>query len=237
MSNILVIRGQSGCGKSTFAAALAAQFALNGIHTLLVSPDTHVPAFGVWVPKDKPAVSLGKILENPPPDAAALASDIYITHGMKENLGLLGYLSGEPSDKYSPPSRDTASEFLRFASGLAEMVIVDGTDYDDPLPAAAAKESFLELWMVEPTIRGTLFVFSLPPDETKKTMWVACTWWHPDPVDEVVGRSSFLFAAKVPCIPEAREKLNEGRLFEPYKDKRYRSAVEEAARIIKEASR
>lgn len=236
MSNILVIRGQSGCGKSTFAAALAAQFARNGIHTLLVSPDTHVPAFGVWVPKDKPEVSLGKILENLPTDAAALASDIYITHGMKENLGLLGYLSGEPSDKYNPPSRDTASAFLRSASELAEMVIVDGTDYDDPLTAAAAKESFLQLWMIEPTIRGTLFVLSLPPDEAKKTMWIACTCWYPDPVDEVVNRLSFYFATKVPCVSEAREKLNEGRLFEPYKDKRYRSAVEEAARIVKEVS-
>jgi hypothetical protein len=237
MSNILVIRGQSGCGKSTFAAALAAQIARNGIHTLLVSPDTHVPAFGVWVPKDKPAASLGKILENLPADTASLASAVYIPRGMKENLGLLGYLSGEPSDKYSPPSRDTASTFLRSASELAEMVIVDGTDYDDTLTTTAAKESFLELWMVEPTIRGTLFVLSLPPDEARKTMWIACTWWHPDPVEEVVNRLSLFFATKVPCVSEAREKLNEGRLFEPYKDKRYHSAVEEAARIIKEVSR
>lgn len=237
MSNILVIRGQSGCGKSTFAAALAAQFARDGIHTLLISPDTHVPAFGVWVPKDKPEISLGKVLENLPVDTAALASKIYIPRGMKENLGLLGYLSKEPSDKYSPPSTDAASKFLRFASELAEMVIVDGTDYDDPLTATAAKESFLELWMVEPTIRGTLFVFSLPPDGAKKAMWIACTCWHPDPVDEVVNSLSFFFAAKVPCILEAREKLNEGRLFEPYRDKRYRSAVEDAARIVKEVSR
>lgn len=47
---------------------------------------------------------------------------------------------------------------------------------------------------------------------------------------------SFYFATKVPCVSEAREKLNEGRLFEPYKDKRYRSAVEEAARIVKEVA-
>lgn len=237
MRNIVVIRGIGGCGKTTFAAALAARFAHAGVHTLLVSPDTRVPAFGMWIPADQPHTSLGKLLESQAFNPEVMASAIFIPHGLRENLGLLGFLKGEKSDQYSPVSEDTATSFLRTASELADLTIVDGMDHGDMLTATAIKGAVLQVRLTEPTVRGFLSVQSQPPEKTgEKSIWVACPWRYPDPVDELIRKMSVSFTAKVPYSQEAHEKLNEGRLFEPYREKRYRAAVQRVAEAVKEAT-
>lgn len=237
MKNITVVLGEPGCGKTTFAAALAGRFANSGIHALLISPDTHIPAFGLWAPKEPPPASLGKLLESIVPEKVNLAAGIHILHGHKENLGLLGFLPNEAADKYTPSSEETASDFLRLASELAEQVIVDGTTYAEPVTAAAVKAAGLRVRLLEPGPRGFLAATSEPPEKAAvKTFWIACPQGTGDPVDETERRLHIRFAAKLPRLPEAHAKLTEGRLFEPYRDKRYRAAVELAARAIREGT-
>jgi len=160
MKNITVVRGGSGCGKTTFAAALAAQLARSGIHTLLLSPDTHIPAFGLWVSKGEPA-SLGKVLESTVPEKVNLAANIFTPRGLKENLGLIGFLPNETADKYNPASDGTASDFLRLAAELADQVVVDCTSYGDSLTAAAVQASALQIRLLEPDPRGFLSIVGL----------------------------------------------------------------------------
>lgn len=237
MKNITVIQGKTGCGKTTFAAALAAHLARTGVHTLLISPDTNIPAFGLWVPKEKPPVSLGKLLESVAFEKADIAAGVYVPHGLKENLGLLGFLSHEAADKYSPASEQTASDFLRLALDLAEQVIVDGTAYGDPVTTAAVKAARLRIRLLEPDLRGFLAAMSEPPEKAPaKTLWIACPRNARDPVEEIAKRLHIGFAAKLPRLPEAHTKLTEGRLFEPYGDKSYRAAVELTAYTILEGT-
>ena len=235
MSNITVVQGGTGCGKTTFAAALAAHLARNGIHTLLIGPDTRLPAFGLWAPKEKPA-SLGKILEGAP-EKVNLASGVYIPHGLKENLGLLGFLPHETADKYTPASEQSASDFLRLASELAEQVIVDGTAYGDTITATAIKAAGLRIRLLETDLRGFLASMSEAPERAEsRILWIACPHDKGDPVEELAKRLHIEFAAKLPRLPEAHTKLAEGQLFEPYRDKKYRAAVELAARSVLEGT-
>jgi energy-coupling factor transporter ATP-binding protein EcfA2 len=237
MNNIIVVQGEPGCGKTTFAAALAAHLARTGTHALLISPDTHIPAFGLWVPKDKPPASLGKILESTVPEKVNLAAGVHIPHGLKENLGLLGFLPNEAADKYTPASEGTASDFLRLASELAEWVIVDETVYGEPVTAAAVKAAGLRVRLLEPGPRGFLAALSEPPEKTAvKTLWIACPSGTGDPVEVMEKRLHIHFTAKLPRLPEAHRKLTEGRLLEPYSNKQYRAVVELVVRSVLEGT-
>ena len=189
------------------------------------------------MPKEKPPVSLGKILESAVPEKVNLATGVYVPHGLKENLGLLGFLPHETTDKYTPASEQAASDFLRLASELAEQVIVNGTAYGEPITAAAAKAAGLRVRLLEPDLRGFLAAMSEPPErDTNKIFWIACPRGEGDPVEEIEKRLHITFVASLPRLPEAHAKLTEGRLFEPYSDKRYRAAVELAARAVLEGT-
>lgn len=237
MKKIIVLRGTAGCGKTTFAAALASLFARRGIHTLLISPDNRIPAFGLWVPKSQPSLSLGKLLENPLPDKTALASAVWVSHEGKGNLGLLGFLPNEPSDRYTPPSEDAATAFLLLALELSDLVIMDGTSFGDPLTSAAVKVAAQQLRLVEPSPRGCLYFKSQPPKKpTGKTVWAACPCRKGDPVYGAEKLLGFAFDLTVPWTEEAHGKLVEGRLLEPYRDRHYRRAVEQAAQLIEGTS-
>jgi len=237
MKNITVVRGESGCGKTTLAAALASQLARSGIHTLLISPDTNIPSFGLWTPKGEPPASLGKVLENAVTEKVILAASIFTLRGLKENLGLLGFLPDETADKYNPASDGTASDFLRLAAELADQVVVDCTSYGDSLTAAAVQASALQIRLLEPDLRGFLSVTSSPPEKAGgKTLWIACPHDAGDLVEDIAKRLHIQFAAKLPWLPEAHVKLTEGRLFEHYQDKRYRGVVELIARAVLEGT-
>lgn len=237
MKKIIVIRGTAGCGKTTFVSALASHFARRGIHTLLISPDNKIPAFGLWSPKARPPVSLGKLLEDPLSDKATLASAVWFPYEGKENLGLLGFLPNEPFDRYSPPTENVATAFFFLALQLSDLVIVDGTSYGDMLTDTAVKSTAVQLRFVEPSPRGCLYLESLPPEKSiGKTVWAACPCHKRDPVYEAEKLLGFAFDLTVPWTEEAHDKLVEGRLLEPYHDRHYRQAVELAVRIIEGAS-
>lgn len=233
MSNITLICGDSGIGKTTFAAAVAARLAHDKIHTLLIGPDTRVPAFGLWVhkPTHEP-VSLGTVLEREL-TAESVAAGVYLPQGNCHNLGVQGYLSGEASDKYTPPGIEQAEHLLRIASTLAQQVVVDGTVYNDALTRAAAKLADLSFTLVEPGPRGFLWEKSRPPEkDTGETLWIACPRSLDDPIDETAKRLHVSFLSALPQSAEAHAKLAECRMFEPYSDKDYRAAIEKAANAI-----
>ncbi|MFT9057408.1 MAG: ArsA-related P-loop ATPase [Ethanoligenens sp.] len=233
MSNITLVCGGSGVGKTTFAAALAARLAHDKVHTLLISPDSYIPAFGLWVhaPAKKP-VSLGGILEREL-TAESVAAGAYLPQGNRHSLGLLSYLPGEVSDKYTPPGMEQAERLLQIASTLAHQVVVDGTGYGDALTRAAAKLAGIRFALVEPGPRGLLLQKSRPPEKgVGETLWIVCPRAADDPVEETEKRLHVSFFSTLPQSVETHAKLTESRLFAPYADKAYRQAVEKAANAI-----
>ena len=233
MSNITLICGGTGVGKTTFAAAVAARLAHDKIHTLLIGPDTHVPAFGLWVhaPAHEP-VSLGAVLEREL-TVESVAAGVYLPQGTRHSLGVLGYLPGEASDKYTPPGTEQAERLLQIAASLAEQVVVDGTVYGDALTRAAARLASLRFTLIEPGPRGLLWKKSRPPEKgAGETLWIACPRAADDPVEETANRLHGSFFAVLPQTAEAHAKLTECRLFEAYADKAYRQTVEKAVNAI-----
>lgn len=229
MSNITLIDGGSGVGKTTFAAAVAARLARDKVHTLLISPDTHIPAFGLWIHSPAQTVSLGSVLEREL-TAESVAAGVYLPQGNHHSLGVLGYVSGDASDQYTPPGVEQAERLLQIASSLAQQVLVDGTAFDDPLTRAAAKLAGLRFTLVETGPRGLLRQKSRPPEKgVGETLWIACPRSSDDPIDETAKRLHISFFSILPQSAEAHTKLVECRLFEPYTDKAYRAAVDKAA--------
>lgn len=236
MSNITLVCGGSGVGKTTFAAALAARLAHEKVHTLLISPDAFVPSFGLWVHAPaKKTVSLGSILEREL-TAESVAAGVYLPQENRQSLGLLGYLPGEASDKYTPPGMEQAERLLRIAATLAHQVVVDGAGYGDALKRAAAKLAGIRFALVESGPRGLLWQKSCPP-EKGETLWIACPRAADDPVEETANRLHGSFFSTLPQSAEAHTKLIESHLFAPYADKAYRQTVEKAANaMMQEAS-
>ena len=233
MGNITLICGSTGVGKTTFAAAVAARLARDRVHTLLIGPDTHIPAFGLWV--HAPAhesVSLGTVLEREL-TAESMAAGVYLPQGTHHNLGVLGYLPGEASDKYTPPGMEQAERLLQIASSLAEQVVVDGTVYGDALTCASAKLAGLRFTLTEPGPCGLLWQKSRPPEKNEcESLWIVCPRSPDDPIDEMAKRLRVSFFSILPQSAEARTKLTECHLFEPYADKAYCAAVEKAVNAI-----
>lgn len=236
LKNVTVVRGTGGCGVSTFSAALAAALAKQGVQTLLVSPDTHTPAFGLWVPDmpaNHPAQSLGDVLARPL-KLEALADAVYIAPGTGSNLGLFGYLPGEPSDKYVPVDGDKAEVFLSLLSRLSEQVVVDAASSGDAISTVAARRAAWQIRLMDTDSRGVLQFKSRPPEKAEgHTLWLACPRMADDPVSEVADRLHLKFAASLPLLEEAHRKLTEYRLFTPYDNRAYRDTVKMAAETIR----
>lgn len=163
----------------------------------------------------------------------SVAAGVYLPQGTHHNLGVLGYLPGEASDKYTPPGTEQAERLLQIASLLAEQVVVDGTVYGDALTRAAVSLAGLRFVLTKPGPRGLLWQKSRPPEKgAGETLWIACPCAADDPVKETANRLHVSFFAVLPQTAEARAKLNESRLFELYADQAYRQAVEKAANAV-----
>lgn len=241
MENLTVVRGNSGCGTTTFAAALAAHLAHAGIHTLLISPDTHIPAFGLWMPNmppaesEKSAKSFGEALAVLHLDKNRLAQFSYIA---RKNLALLGYLAKEPSDKYNPVDYKHAEAFLACACELAERqgrVIVDATHYDEAVSNAAIQNAALQIRLIEPDPRGMGLLKSQPPEKFQgKTLWFSCARSLDDPIEDFAKGRKIKFSGDIPLLEEAHEKLVRGELFTAYGNHQYAEVVECAALAVRE---
>lgn len=237
LKNLTVVFGNGGNGATTFAAALAAHLVRSGKQTLLVSPDTRVPAFGLWVPDMTPktkqkANSLGEIIARRA-SLKSMAEEVFTAPHSGGNLGLIGYMVGEASDKYVPVDRDTAEVFLAILTKLSEHVIVDASSHGDTISTAALRRAACRIRLIDPDPRGVLHHRSIPPEKADgKTVFFACPRTQEEPVDEVAGRLGIEFAGTVPFLEEAHVKLTEYRLFEQYDSRAYRAALEAASTAI-----
>lgn len=237
LKNLTVVSGNGGNGATTFAAALASHLARTSAQTLLVSPDTHVPAFGLWIPElaqKQHTRSLGEIIARRA-DLQAIAADVITEPHSGGNLGLLGYMAGETADKYVPVDRDTAELFLAVFTKLSEQVIVDASAHGDAISAAAFRRAAYRIQLIEPDPRGVLHHGSMPPEKADgKTFYFMCPRTQEEPADEVAERLGITFAGTVPFIEEAHVKLREGKLFSPYASSAYRRSLEIVAAILRE---
>lgn len=128
---------------------------------------------------------------------------------------------------------EQAERLLRIASSLAQQVVVDGTAYGDALTRSAARLAGLRVCLMEPGPRGLLWQKGRPPEkDVGETLWIACPRVTDDPVEETANRLHVSLFSALPQSAEARTKLTECRLFEPYADKAYHAAVEKASNAI-----
>lgn len=120
---IVSIWGSSGSGKSTIALKLSNLLALTGKKVILIDSNFVVPQIGVWFPKAELSeqCSLSSVLQNEI-NKEILSHKIYIAG---DNLGVLGYSSGEPVMSSILQRYDTAAVLLNTAASIADYVVVD----------------------------------------------------------------------------------------------------------------
>lgn len=239
LQNLTAVCGMNGCGSTTFAAALAAHLAKSGTHTLLISPDTHVPAYSLWKPDMPPvetkksAKSLGQLFAG---ELAVqrIAEHVYFPQGFHQNLGLLGYLAKESANEYVPVDASTADDFLKMAADMLDWQIILDTTHDaNAISMLGVQNAALLIRIVEPDLRGASFLHSQPENHSGTTIWLACARSMDDVTDTFAEKIGISFAAEIPFLEEAHTKLMEGNLLQAYGNRQYLAALDTAAQAIK----
>lgn len=254
---VIVVWGQNGSGKTTFAAALAISLA-QGIHgkgsensVLLVNSDPLTPAVSEWLKKSESAniPSLGEVLNYP-----NITSEYLFEIDEKKDpkriiffdkwLALMSYTLDTRLERYDAIEPDAAQGFISTARSQIDYLIIDGTSNPnyDALTRAGLKsqddDSFV-ITLVRPTTGGCGFIKSLGK-------WIENKPPHhlvlASPVEMSSGISSLENAAGIelfatlPFTQEARQKGNECNLFSEYKGK-YQEPVRHIATFIEEVKK
>lgn len=236
MNTLVTITGSPGSGKTTYASALSSALAKRGNHVLLASADFNCPALGVWASGEKTVVSLGRLLTFVPELTAQDISGNVTVSEANPYLALAGYAAGEKADFYNPINEREAAGFLSAAGELADITIIDGTDYGDALTEVAADEAQFSITILEADPRGLLWLRSRPDrtprNQNQRQLVIPFQRNSFDPLDSILKSMAIKAFAVLPYTDEARHKLDECALFEPYRNKPYRLAVDAAVREI-----
>ncbi|MFT9078375.1 hypothetical protein [Ethanoligenens sp.] len=240
LQNVTVVCGMNGCGSTTFAAALAAHLAKSGTHTLLISPDTNVPAYSLWKPDMPPvetkksAKSLGQLFAGGL-TVERIAEHVYFPRGFHQNFGLLGYLARESANEYVPVDASTADDFLKMAADMSDwQIILDATHNGGAISTLGIQNAALIIRIVEPDLRGASFLHSRPPENLSgKTLYLACARSMEDVTDTFAEKLGISFAAEIPFLEEAHVKLMEGNLLQPYGNREYLAALDAVTQAVK----
>lgn len=166
-----------------------------------------------------------------------------------QGLALLGNAKGSQVHEHAQPEEETVRQILlglkRFRDGTKSIgaAIVDCTDEKDPFTAVALREADLVISLLHADRKGIAYVQAHRALYAQLTAEGVEQLVFPvqrntfDPVDavskELAGWNPSLTAqTPVPLSDEVHRSLVEGRLFDRYEDRRYRAAVETAARTI-----
>lgn len=236
MSILVTITGSPGCGKTTFASALASALAKRGNHVLLASADFRCPALGMWASGERTVVSLGRLLTSVPDLTAQDISGNVTVSETNSYLALAGYAAGEKADFYNPINEREAAGFLAAAGDLADITVVDGTDYGDALTEVSADEANIMITILDADPRGQLWIRSRPDNpprnQGQKQLLIPFQRNSFDPLDSILKSMGIKAFAVLPYTDEARHKMDECALFEPYRNKAYRLAVDAVVQEI-----
>ena len=231
----ITVIGPAGCGKTTFSSAIAGALAEKHEGVLLASGDSHCPALGVWALKGDHKTSIAQILSY-----SGLDEDYFertVTISDNSNLALLGYKEEERIEDYERPTERSVRKLLNIADKLSNYIIIDGSNYGDPLTTVSIMSADVIIEIVEPDPHGLSFIKSRvynSPNDTGSHLYLSYRRNSFDPADMVFENLNIQAFAELPFTDEAHEKLVDMKIFTQYRNNDYLSAVNKTVKELEE---
>lgn len=168
MGKIIAVSGPPGSGKTTLSVKLAQEiYAATKSQVVYFSPDMLIPTLGVLFPTQKKEnlKSIGSVLDRIPLTGDDILSVVATTKGM-DNLGYLGYRSGEHPYTYSALTENKALELLACLKECSDYLIVDCDRNRDNLISILARSiADHVVYVHNPDLRSLLYYATEPMQE------------------------------------------------------------------------
>lgn len=166
MSNLIVVTGSPGSGKSCVAAKLA-KLLYQKEHkpVILLSPDTCVPVMPFLFPRrNQDMYSLGALLEHTDISQGDILKTLVTTKD-KNDFGVLGYLRGENVCTYAEPTTTQVQQLMFGLQQLADYVVVDGTSgRENMVTRASMAQANHVVQLIVPDVKSLAYFLSLESD-------------------------------------------------------------------------
>ncbi len=225
MSKLITIYGSPGSGKTLLSLALASRLALRKENVILVSSDKVVPHLKVLLPtvETNKSHSMGPLLLKSGLTQKQLIPKL-VFHPDSSCLACLALAPGDNLISYPPLfEAPNVMELLNVLSGLADVVLVDGTSNPtaDRITLTALEASEHVICTLTPDRKGLEYLNALLPvlrDEKYKTgkhIRVLSPVRETSPAKELLGTIEdvrFL----LPYAAEAEERMLSGKLFKGF---------------------
>lgn len=239
---VLAVWGSPASGKTSLSAVLARRLARKNNNVMLLSFDTCIPAFSVWVPYSEPKGSIGSLLSAvniTKEDIAAITT----LHPKDERIGILAAVREENLVTYPEIKVEAAEQLLIKVRELSDFVIVDCTSnyIFDMLTLSALEHADWVVQLKTADPRGILYYSAQLPVligeryAGKKHIRVCSAVKEYQPVAEASGDVGS-FDAVLPFNEEIENKYLTGKLFEDFytpKGKEYIKGCDTILSIMK----
>lgn len=246
----VAVWGNRGAGKGTFAAALADALSKRFHSILLVNADCFQPAFSMWgvAPDEDLAEKEGRKIES---IAQTLScpnlTDEYLRHRLQylpsnKNIALMGYLTEDDYEKYSPILGNDAQTMLHEAKKLFQVVLIDCTNpQQDKVTEKALQNADIVVMLLEPNCLGVGFLRAQSSfirgclSDTRPVLFLAAKVDERSAVDEFERRLGVRLEKKrLTYTDQARAKLYASDLFSAYQGEYGEAVSALCERIIQE---
>lgn len=238
MGKIIVVSGPPGSGKTTVSVKLAQEiYAAAKGRILYFSPDMLIPTLGVLFPsyRKEKLHSIGSVLDRIPLSAEDILSVMVITKEM-DNLGYLGYRSGEHPYTYPALTENKALELLSSLKESSDYLIVDCDRNRDNLVSILARSVADQVVYVHnPDLRSMLYYATEPmPASAVKVMNILDGGVFL-PIQEANAHFG-KFSHTLAYSKAVREQMLEGDLTKYVQDVGYRASLHKlATEVLKRA--
>lgn len=204
MSNLIVVTGSPGSGKTTVAVKLAKElYQREHKPVILLSPDLYVPVMPFLFPrKNQNVYSLGAVLEHTEITPNDILKCLVVPKD-KKDFGVLGYIRGENVYSYAQPTPDKIMQLVAGVQKLAHHVVVDATGrLEDLISQTCWAQASHRVQLIVPDVKSLSYYLSMKEEYQKPTGAI-----------QVVNRME----GEIPAAePEILEFFKEVRVTLPY---------------------
>jgi len=242
MGNLISIWGAPNSGKTTLTAKLGKYiYEKHHASVILVFADNSTPVMPLLFPNSKveDLFSVGNILSKPNITSQDILKNM-VTPRNKNNLGVLGYKSGENKYSYPEFNEKKAISFFEALKQMVDFVIVDTVSITgNTLTSASLELSQKTIRLVTPDLNSLVFLssqlplYSEPKYKTNKHITVL------NRVDESifypVQEAACMFDGvrfQIPYTREVKQQFLSGELLQNVTHKKFNEAIKSLSEAV-----
>lgn len=233
MGKLIAVSGPPSSGKTTVAVKLAQEICAADTQTIYFSPDMLIPSMGLLFPtqKKEDIHSVGTVLDKMPLTMSDILSVMQTTKDA-DDLGYLGYKSGDHPYAYAALTEKRVLELLDLLKANSDILVVDCTrDRDDLVSKVACDHADQVVYVCNPDLKSLLYYATEPMRDNGIKILNILDNDVLLPIQEAktyFGQVPFTIAYS----RGVKQQLLEGELTKPVKDAPFRSSIADLATAI-----